>query len=161
MARSRRRRSSARRSRRRGGGGVSRSRRGFVPSGTPALVAGTAGGFIAANMLLDRVPGLPASLKVGNGRIAAKAGLSIALGMLASKFASKPLGTAILVGGLTSAALDVFGKVATGTGVKGWPTDALGAEGYPSLESGVGEDSSALAGEEDALNGVGEDVVVG
>lgn len=109
----RRRRSSAP-SRRRSRSRSRSSPGGFISSGTLMAVAGTAGGFIAANVLPDRLP-LPDALKTGYGRIGAKVGIGILARMLL-KGRNATLGNSLAVGAMTSAALDLFNNMTTRSG---------------------------------------------
>lgn len=126
------RRKSRRRGRSRGRSRRSRvggSRRAFLglPGGvnvaTLSAVGVTAGGLLAVNYVITKlgtVKGVPASLTVGYGRIAAKAGAAVITSMVLRKSAPQ-IARGLLIGGLVSCALDIFNVATAGAGgVSGW-----------------------------------------
>lgn len=78
---------------------------------------GTALGIIGANLataaVLNNVPGIPAQLKSGPGRIAAKAVVGIGAGFVVSKLLKQHnLGRGIMVGGVIAAFLEAWAQYA-------------------------------------------------
>ena len=105
--------------RRRRGGRKGFGLGGLVPAGVPAQALGLAAGFLATQYALDRVPGVPAQLKAGTGRIAGKAIAAVVLGKVARAAGQGRLARPLLVGGMTSAALDVIGMGLQRAGMSG------------------------------------------
>lgn len=133
--RRRRRRSSPPRTkaRRRGGG----SRRGSVYIELAKTAAAGVGGFIGAQLLVDKFA--PANLKTGDGRIAAKAAAALGIYML-GKRVSPSLARGAAIGGMTSAGLDLVARFsAKGTAGMGAFTD-----GNPQVRT-LGEDGELAA----------------
>lgn len=97
-------------------------RRGFVPAGTPMAVASTVGGFAGVTLALNNLP-LPAAVQTGWGRVAAKAGVAVALGMILRRIGGKNIANGVMVGGLAAASLDAINRVRPGL--------VPGMEGYP------------------------------
>lgn len=129
--------------------------RGFVPAGTLTALAGATGGFLVPNLAIDRLSFLPVALRSGYGRIAAKAGLGIALGILARKFAGKNIAAGVLIGGLLSPALDVVNMfLAKSGGMAGLGEDMEGL-GADEME-GLGEGEMDGLGADSMIEGLGE-----
>lgn len=124
----RKRKGSRRRSSR---GGLGRSFGGFIPAGVLQTAGGAVAGFIAAPMLLDKLPF--AQVKTGNGRIIGKAVAGLALGFIARKAGlARPIANAIAVGGLMQAGVDVAMKAMGRTGFAGLGDfDVDGVPSYP------------------------------
>lgn len=148
-----RRRSVARvfRARRRGRTSSGRGLGEFLPPGTIHAVAGGVAGFIGVQYAVDKIPGLPASMKVGPARMATKAAVGIAAGYLARRFAGKQIGNAIGVGALISVGLDAVNLALNkpAAGVSGYSPggDNQYAQLAGASEYGMGEYEAALAGD--------------
>ena len=113
----RRRRSPRRRSyrRRRGAsrtGGAPASVRGFVSRPMLTSVAATAGGFIAANALVGR---LPAQFQSETGRILGKALIGVVAGLVLNRV-NRPAAMGVATGAMASAAIDAYQRYRPGGG---------------------------------------------
>lgn len=113
----RRRRSGKRRvSHRRRRHGIARNPRlGSFMGVNVGTAAGTAIGIIGANLataaVLNNVPGIPATFKSGPAKIAAKAAVGIATGLLVKKVLKQQnLGNGIMAGGIIAALLEAYAQ---------------------------------------------------
>lgn len=127
----RRRRSSSRRStsRRAGSGGA--FGRGFVPPGTLTAVAATAGGFIGAETILEKMADkLPDALKQNYGPAIFKAGVGV-LAYVALRRVNRPLAAGLAIGAMTSGVVSAVRQSGlAGLGAYMLPP-AVGGSTYP------------------------------
>lgn len=101
---------------------------GFMPPDGIKHTLSTAAGFVGSNMLTERLGARWPQLATGNARIATKAAVALAGYALLKRFGPPGTAAAFGIGGLTSAALDIYNRAMGSGGMSGlgvWEPDGV------------------------------------